>query len=98
MQPKVNEELVEAVKALTMATQLVAKLIEIEKEIEEFVPTTKAVEVLGLDSSKPLLSRVKNGTFKHGIHYRKIGRRNLQFNLRKCQEFFTMAPEKREWR
>lgn len=93
-----NQELIEAVRALTKATELVAKLIENEKELEEFAPTAKAVEILNLDSSKPLLNRVKNGTFKHGTHYRKVGSRNLQFNLRKCQEFFSAAPEKREWR
>lgn len=93
-----NQELIEAVKALTEATRLLAKLIEADKEIEQFVPTSQAVEALKLDSSKPLLSRVKNGTFKHGIHFRKVGRRNLQFNVRKCQDFFAIAPEKREWR
>ena len=93
-----NQELVEAVKALTEATKLVAKLIEIDKELEAFIPTSKAVEALKLDSSKPLLNRVRNGTFKHGVHYRKVGRRNLQFNVRKCQEFFAIVPEKREWR
>ena len=93
-----NQELVEAIKALTEATKLVAKLIEIDKELEDFVPTAKAVESLKLDSNKPLLNRVKNGTFKHGVHYRRVGLRNLQFNVRKCQEFFATAPEKREWR
>ena len=93
-----NHELLEAVKAPTQATQLVAKLIESDNQLEDFVPTSKAVEVLNLDSSKSLLNRVKNGTFKHGIHYRKVGRRNLQFNVRKCQEFLAMAPEKREIR
>lgn len=93
-----NNELIEAVKALTQATQLVAKLIESDNQLEDFVPTSKAVEILNLDSSKPLLNRVKNGTFKHGIHYRQVGRRNMQFNVRKCQEFFTIAPEKRELR
>jgi len=66
-----NYELVEAIKALTEATKLVAKLIESDKELEEFVPTSEAVEVPNLDSSKPLLNRVKNGIFKHGVHYRK---------------------------
>jgi hypothetical protein len=95
---KVNQELLEAIKALTEATKVIAKLIEIDKELEEFVPTCQAVKALKLDSSKPLLNRVRNGTFKHGIHYRKVGRRNLQFNVRKCEDFFAMAPEKRERR
>jgi len=34
-----NYELVEAIKVLTEATKLVAKLIESDKELEEFVPT-----------------------------------------------------------
>ena len=93
-----NQELVEAVKALTKATELVAKLIEIDNDLEDFVPTSKAVKIMNLESNKPLLNRVKNGTFKHGVHYRKVGYRNLQFNIRKCQEFFAIAPEKREWR
>jgi response regulator of citrate/malate metabolism len=94
----VKQELVEAIKALTEATKLIAKLIQIDNDVEEFVSTSQAVEALKLDSRKPLLNRVRNGTFKHGIHYRKVGRRNLQFNVRKCHEFFAIAPEKREWR
>lgn len=98
MELKVNQELLEAVKALRKATQVVAKLIESDNEMEDFVSTSKAIKILNLDSNKPLINRVKNGTFKHGVHYRKVGYRNLQFNIRKCQEFFAIAPEKREWR
>jgi len=39
-----NYELVEAIKVLTEATKLVAKLIESDKELEEFVHS-EAVEV-----------------------------------------------------
>jgi CubicO group peptidase (beta-lactamase class C family) len=96
------EAFIQTVQTANAAVQTVLELasqLKLEADENKWVSPEEAIAALGSGiSRKMLVDRIKDGRFRHGVHYIDSSdgpRANYLFRVASVRKFFETPPEKR---
>lgn len=92
-------QIAEAARVAAQTAMQLAEQLRLESDENKWVPPDDAIAAIGSGiSRKMLVDRVKDGRFRHGVHYIDSSdgdRANYLFRIASVRKFFETQPEKR---